>query len=236
MENTNLNKNKYENGKIYMITDNAYTEKYIGSTTVGLSSRIAQHRRNYKRYKDGKYHFITIFDLFDKYDINNCKIELIEEAPCDTKEQLRKIEGQHIRNENCINKRIEGRTDKEYYEEYKIKLLEDKKEYYKNNINRIKARKKAYYENNKEKDNARSREYREKHKDELNEKNRIYQKENREKLLEKRREYVKNNYEKIRAKVACSYCNNLVCKDKILRHQRSKYCQEFQNKSSSSEN
>jgi hypothetical protein len=37
--------------------------------------------------------------------------ELVEEAPCETKEQLRrKIEGQHIRNEECINKRIEGRT------------------------------------------------------------------------------------------------------------------------------
>ena len=38
-----------------MIIDNAYTGKYIGSTTVGLSARMAQHRKNYLRYKDGKY-------------------------------------------------------------------------------------------------------------------------------------------------------------------------------------
>ena len=112
-----------------MVVDLAYTHKYIGSTTVGLSSRLAQHRRNYLNYKDGLYHFVSIYDLFDKYGLENCKIELVEEAPCETKEQLRKIEGQHIRNEECINKRIEGRTDKEYYQENRIKLLGDKREY-----------------------------------------------------------------------------------------------------------
>ena len=46
MENTNIINNKYKNGKIYKIVDLAYTETYIGSTTVGLSSRMAQHRKN----------------------------------------------------------------------------------------------------------------------------------------------------------------------------------------------
>ena len=108
-----------------MITDNAYTEKYIGSTTVGLSARMAQHRKNYLNSKDGKYHFVSIYDLFDKYGISNCKIELIEEAPCDTKEKLRKVEGQHIRNENCINKRVEGRTYKERCSENKERISEN---------------------------------------------------------------------------------------------------------------
>ena len=197
---------------------------------------MAQHRKNYLRYKDGQYHFITIFDIFDKYGISNCKIELIEEVPCNTKEQLRKVEGQYIRTENCINKHVAGRTDKEYYEEYKNKLLENKKEYYKNNIDIIKARKKTYHEKNKEMVNARNREYREKHKDELIEKCRVYYKENREKLLEQKREYVKNNLDKIRAKVSCSYCSRIVGKDTLSKHRKTKYCQEFQNKISSSEN
>ena len=46
MENTNIINNKYKNGKIYMVVDLAFTHKYIGSTTVGLSSRMAQHRKN----------------------------------------------------------------------------------------------------------------------------------------------------------------------------------------------
>ena len=134
MENTNIMNNKYKNCKIYMVVDLAYTHKYIGSTTVGLSSRMAQHRKNYLNYKNGFYHFVSIYDLFDKYGLENCKIELVEEAPCETKEQLRNIEGQHIRNEECINKRIEGRSTKEWYEDNRIKLLGDKREYYRNNM------------------------------------------------------------------------------------------------------
>ena len=138
MENTNIINNKYKNGKIYMVVDLAYTHKYIGSTTVGLSSRMAQHRKNYLNYKDGLYHFVSIYDLFDKYGLENCKIELVEEAPCETKEQLRKIEGQHIRNEECINKRIEGRSTKEWCVENKERISENKKQYYINNIDTIK--------------------------------------------------------------------------------------------------
>ena len=37
--------NKYQNGKIYKITDIAYNKCYIGSTTEGLSLRMARHRQ-----------------------------------------------------------------------------------------------------------------------------------------------------------------------------------------------
>ena len=214
-----------------MVVDLAYTHKYIGSTTVGLSSRMAQHRRNYLNYKDGLYHFVSIYDLFDKYGLENCKIELVEEAPCETKEQLRKIEGQHIRNEECINKRIEGRSTKEWYDENKDRISENKKQYYKDNIDKIKARKKAHYEAHREENNAISRAYRANHRETLIEQCRKYYNDNREKLLEQKKEYVKNNYDRIRAKVSCPYCNNQVCKDKLVRHQKSNYCQELQNMS-----
>ena len=36
--------NKYANGKIYKIVDNAYTGCYIGSTIQPLSSRMSTHR------------------------------------------------------------------------------------------------------------------------------------------------------------------------------------------------
>ena len=75
--------NKYANGKIYKITDNAYTKCYIGSTIQPLSSRIGGHRRDYKRYLDGKRNFITSFALFEEFGVENCKIELMEEYPCE---------------------------------------------------------------------------------------------------------------------------------------------------------
>ena len=48
MEHTNSNNNEHKTTQIYMVTDYAYTEKYIGSTTDALSSRMAQHRKNTK--------------------------------------------------------------------------------------------------------------------------------------------------------------------------------------------
>ena len=85
-------------------------------------------------------------------------------------------------------------------------------------------------------ENERSREYREKHKDELIEKCRTYHKENRENILEHKREYTRHNLENIRAKVTCSYCSRVVGKDTLSKHRKTKYCQEFQNKTSSPEN
>jgi hypothetical protein len=41
--------------------------------------------------------------------------------------ELDKREGEHIRNNNCINKYIAGRTMKEYYEDNKEKIKQDMK-------------------------------------------------------------------------------------------------------------
>ena len=42
--------NKYQNAKIYKITDIAYNKCYIGSTTESLSLRMARHRSNFKKF------------------------------------------------------------------------------------------------------------------------------------------------------------------------------------------
>ena len=107
----------YSKGKIYKITDIGYNECYYGSTIQPLSKRIGKHRSDYKRYKDGKCNNVTSFILFDKYGVENCKIELVEDCDCKTKEELHKREGFYIRNNECVNKVITGRTWKEYYKD-----------------------------------------------------------------------------------------------------------------------
>ena len=102
--------NKYQNGKIYKITDVGYSECYIGSTVQPLASRMSSHRSNYEDYRNGKYARVSVFDLFDKYLLENCKIGLIEHYPCKDREELRKREGYWIKLEECVNKRIAGRT------------------------------------------------------------------------------------------------------------------------------
>jgi len=44
-------------------------------------------------------------------------IELIEDFPCERKEQLLRREGEVIRASECVNIRIAGRTDAEYYKD-----------------------------------------------------------------------------------------------------------------------
>ena len=95
---------KYYNGKIYKITSEHTDDIYIGSTIQSLHTRLNEHKNN-------KIKSIVSHKLFE---LGECKIELIEEYPCDNRQQLAKREGEHIlNNKNCINKNISGRTKKE---------------------------------------------------------------------------------------------------------------------------
>ena len=67
--------NKYQNAKIYKITDIAYNKCYIGSTTESLSLRMARHRTGFKQFLNGIKKFISSYDLFKEFGIKNCKIE-----------------------------------------------------------------------------------------------------------------------------------------------------------------
>lgn len=134
-----MENNKYNNSKIYKIVDIGYNEMYIGSTTKKLTERMANHRCSYRANKNVG----AIKILFDKYGVENCKIELIENFPCNNKEELHKKEGEHIKNNNCVNKNIAGRTKKEYIKELKEKnnyiiSPEKNKEYYLNFKNKNK--------------------------------------------------------------------------------------------------
>jgi hypothetical protein len=146
----------YSQAKIYKIIGGDDDEFYIGSTVEKyLSNRMGGHRKMYKAWKEGKTHFITSFTLFDKYGIENCRIELIEMFPCACVEELRKQEGEYIRKETCINKRIEGRTKKQYYEEHKEDIGQRQQQYYQDNKEEFKQNQMKRYELNKEEINAR---------------------------------------------------------------------------------
>lgn len=108
----------YKNSKIYKLWSPEGDDIYIGSTTQSLSRRKAKHKTDRCSSKI----------LFEKY--TDVRIELLEECPCDNREQLVKKEGEYVRNNNCVNKHIAGRTNKEWH-----------KEYYENNKEQIKERK-----------------------------------------------------------------------------------------------
>jgi len=147
----------YHNGKIYAIRSHQTDKIYIGSTTSLLSKRLYGHKQNFKKWKNGKYSYVSSFELM-KYD--DVYIELLQGYSCDTKMELHKREGEFIRSENCVNKNVAGRTKKEHYQENKEKTKEwrennkDKiKEYYQDNNDKLKEYSKEYYQGNKDKIN-----------------------------------------------------------------------------------
>jgi len=144
----------YKNGKIYKITSNSTDKIYIGSTCQTLCLRISQHRKGYKIVKNGnKTRNMSSYELIA---LGDAIITLIEDYPCERKEQLHARERYHIElnKDICINKCIPTRTIKEYEEDNKDKISAKNKEYYQQNKDKILERVKNYVENSKEKINC----------------------------------------------------------------------------------
>jgi hypothetical protein len=116
----------YQNGKIYKIWSPQGNEIYIGSTVNSLAKRLGHH----KSVRDCRSRY-----LFENYD--DVRIELIEEYPCDNKIQLNKKEGEHIRENTCLNRCIAGRTPKECKKVWRENNKEYNNEYYENNKERL---------------------------------------------------------------------------------------------------
>ena len=152
--------NKYENGIIYKIDSNG--EIYIGSTIFTKEQRLKEHIKDYKSWLDGKTNYTSSFELFGKYGIENCSIDIIELFPCNSKKELELREGYWQRKEICINIRIAGRTYKDWYQDNKKELQEKNKQYYEKNKEQINTKElrehnKQYYEKNKEQINEKAK-------------------------------------------------------------------------------
>jgi len=127
----------YQDAKIYKIFVDGVEDVYIGSTTQKLCVRMAQHRSGYKNKYNRKMEVcLSVHNIFDTHGVENCKIVLLENCPCNSKEELHKKEGDYIKNNiKSVNERQAGRTKNEYYndniehfKEYKKKWQEDNKE------------------------------------------------------------------------------------------------------------
>ena len=160
----------YSKGQIYKIVDKDFNKCYIGSTVQLLCKRMSGHRRGYKQYLNGKTNYVAVYSMFDEYGIDNCKIVWIEDYPCSSKKELEAREGEMQKTFDCINRRIEGRTRKEY--------CEDNKEY-------LQERSKQHREEHKEEKKIIDKEYYDKHKDEICERIRQQRKDDPEKFKER---------------------------------------------------
>ena len=140
-----MDNNRYKNGQIYKIVDVGYNMCYIGSTCEELSQRMARHRKEYRNYLNGGKYYITSFEIFNQYGIDNCKIERIEKCVCNDKEELRKREGYYIKTMDCVNKQTAGQTNEEYRNRHHDTLCNKKMEHYWKNRDEINEKAKMKY-------------------------------------------------------------------------------------------
>lgn len=148
----------YQKGKIYKIIDNTTDNIYVGSTCEPtLARRLAKHVGNYKSYQNETYHYVSSFDILKN---GNYDIILIENSPCNTKDELYARESYWSNELICINKcRNQGlwlklgqkEYHKEYFHNHKEKITENYKKYNANNKEKIIEYNKIYRENNRDK-------------------------------------------------------------------------------------
>ena len=119
----------YQNGKIYKLWSPSKNLIYYGSTTQTISQRLTDHLKGYRAYtKDSNKSYVSSFLILECEDY---KIELVEEYACNNNQQLCKKEGEYIRNNECVNKEIAGRTQQEWIKENIDKVKEYHKKYQK---------------------------------------------------------------------------------------------------------
>jgi hypothetical protein len=172
--------NKYQNGKIYQIVSFSHPDLiYYGSTIQTLSMRFAGHRRDTKKENSNSSKQIICFD--------DAKILLIENYPCNSKEELTKKEAEYIITNECVNKLIPCRTCKEWREDNKDIIKEKAKKHY-----QVKKEDfKKYREDNKEVNKVYFKKYREDNKESKNEYNKKYREGNKENISKKNAEIIK---------------------------------------------
>ena len=169
--------NKYQQGKIYVLHSSETKKCYIGSTYLTLNERLRKHRNDYSSWVLGNRGYVTSFEILRFYD---CKIELIADYPCNSKEELEKEEGKYQCSKECVNRNIAGRTPKEYYEEHKERIDAYRKQWFDENKEHVKKYKAEYYLKNKEKQRKRAKELYQKNKEKAKQRNKEYREKNSE--------------------------------------------------------
>ena len=219
---------EYSKGKIYKILNNTTLDVYVGSTCQKLSKRLANHKT---KLNEGKQNLLysKMREIGDK----NFYIELVEDYPCENGEQLKRREGEVIREIGTLNEKIAGRTKQEHRDDNRENIQQKEAERYINNKEAIKAKRKEHYQENKERINERHKQYNQENQDKLQEyrdsrkdKKKIENHENwenkKDELKQKNKDWVKQNNEKI----LCPICNHTYPKYDKSHHLKRKYHQQ----------
>jgi hypothetical protein len=126
----------YQNGKIYRIICNISGKQYIGSTTISLASRLSTHKKVYNTINS-----CTSREVLKNNDYN---IVLLEDYPCERKEQLLQKERYYIETMDCVNKKIPNRSKEEWYQDNKEDYIVRQKIWNNNNKDKLREYQKRF--------------------------------------------------------------------------------------------
>lgn len=191
----------YSKAKIYKITSKKTEKIYIGATTQLLTVRLAEHKSRAK-LRPKSYKSSIIFKIDP-----DASIELLEDVPCESKDELSVHEGNYIRRfkDCCVNKVITNRSRKEYKADNLEAITLYQKEYHIINREKIALQQKKYNEKNKEKHAIRSKKYREKNKERL--------------------------AKRVAEKIKCDNCGRMTARGNISPHKKTNVCKSFSQQS-----
>ena len=145
----------YQLGKIYKIVCRITGEVYVGSTCEKtLARRLVDHRSACNRYLEKQEG--SKFSSFQIIQRGNYYIELLENFPCDNRDELRKKERKWYDKTDCINHcrpylfKEEMRVERLIYDEInKERIREKQKQYKEEHKERINEYKRLNYHKNK---------------------------------------------------------------------------------------
>jgi hypothetical protein len=214
----------FSKSQIYKIVHVGFNLCHIGSTVEKLHVRMVRHRSHYKSYLKGQHNYVSLFKIFDEYGVDNCKIYLIENYPCQSKEELTAREGEHQKNTECVNKRMEGRTMKQWCQDNKETISMKKKTYYQDKKPDLQKKNKEYYEDKKEDISLQRKERRKNNPELIREQERQAYQRNKEHKKSRRGE-----------RAECD-CGAVVCRAELSRHRKTKkHHKQLQNQSNPQE-
>jgi len=109
----------FQNCKIYKVISPSNPELvYYGHTCRTLDQRMKEHK--------SKSNDTASKIIIEKGD---AIMELIENYPCNSRQEATRREGWHQRNNECVNHNIAGRTQQEYREDNQDRIKNQQQDY-----------------------------------------------------------------------------------------------------------
>ena len=189
---------------------------YIGHTT-NFISRKREHKNTCNNPNGRNYNLKVYKTIRENGGWNNFTMRLIEEFPCNTRNEAAEREFYYFQQYNAtMNTAIPNRSNKQWFIDNKEKCIENSKVYYNNNKEKFRD----WSKNNKDKKSENNRKYRTANIIKIKESKKIYSENNKDKISEKNRKYYTANINKIKEsnKIYCS--NN---RDKLNAYHRKYY-------------